>query len=82
MEAVFLNADMGGATMYIKVPEAMILCGLITREEAKTVAFRLDKSVYGNVDHFFLTFKKIMLARWHWLGSLERMRVWRRHLDI
>ena len=56
--------------MYIKVPEAMILCGLITQEEADTIAYRLDKSMYGNVDaafRFFITFKKIMLE----LGCIQ-----------
>ena len=51
--------------MYIKVPEAMITCGFVSREEAAQMAYELLKSMYGNVDaalRFFLLHRSILLS--------------------
>ena len=49
VEAAFLNAT-PGTTMHIGVPEMMIKCGMITKEEADKIAYLLMKSMNGNID--------------------------------
>ena len=64
VEAAFLNAKQG-AKMYIKVPEAMIICGFVSREEAFQIIYDPLKSMYGNVDaalRFFLLHRSILLS--------------------
>lgn len=49
VKVAFPNAN-PGMTMYIKVPEVMILWGMMSRMEANNTAYLLDKPMYGNVD--------------------------------
>ena len=63
VEAAFLNAD-PGTKMYIKIPEAMVMVGMVSREEADSSAYLLEKSMYGNVDaalRFYMKFKTILV---------------------
>ena len=61
--AAFLNAD-PGTEMYITVPEAVVALGLLTQDEANKLLYKLNKTMYGNVDaalRYFLKFKRILL---------------------
>ena len=53
VEVAFLNAT-PGTTMHIGVPEMMIKCGMITKEEADKIAYLLMKSMNGNIDARFV----------------------------
>ena len=62
--AAFLNAD-PGTEMYIIVPEAVVALGILTQEEADKLLYKLNKTMYGNVDaalRYFLKFKRILLG--------------------
>ena len=68
VKAAFLNSEMGQTRMFIKVPNAMVLLGMMSEEEASETAFELKKSMYGNVDSallFFRTFRKILVESLH-----------------
>jgi Reverse transcriptase (RNA-dependent DNA polymerase) len=72
--AAFLNAD-PGTEMYIILPEAVVaFLGILTQEEeADKLLYKLNKTMYVNVDaalRYFLKFKRIMLA-WSWIEAMQ-----------
>jgi hypothetical protein len=66
VEAAFLNSKMGKSRMFIEIPEAEVLLGMRTKEEASRLAYELVMSMYGNCDSallFFKTYREILVDK-------------------
>jgi len=69
VEAAFLNAKPGGR-MYIKIPDAMVELGFVTKEEQELFAILLGMNMYGNVDaalQFFEKYHEILVENFAFL---------------
>ena len=81
IEAAFLNAKPGGR-MYIKIPDAMVELGFVTREEQELFAILLGMNMYGNIDvalRFFEKYQEILVENFTFLQCQMDLCIFYKH---